>query len=500
MALTLVQKYTWSALIPQGGSTPISINLSGTPAVNNLVVVSSLDIATSSFVNDWQSELDPFWYKFWTDSDSNTQQFAVSNTSNLPASGATFEFIAYEFKGADGLNPIDNFGNDFANSDHFAPPSPMVATLNIPSVSPNSNETYLIIAASSQGYVVEPDNINLSSFGFSPEDGLTIDLTETFPGPYYPDLITGFNTTGQNIYASGHFADLTTFGTTFTGTYDYSPATSGANSNLGFSYIYIGSASPTRVTQAGFQVFGPPPSGSGPIHANLSETFTTSDTVTAIAVNFDEGPNPPSINPPRLPTTGQFPLFPVPGTIIAPNVSLDRFSLVVNAIENSTFIAGQYVFYTKNNSIWYRFRTATSNWSNEYLLTCGNDIGVKDSQTQFDANGYPVTVFVTNTNFIGIHYWVNGVETTTITSHQNRFCPNSIVTTNIIIIMYIPPGYSGNLLFTTSKDNFVKECIYSVNIPGNLQSFSLKQYSDYQWTFSFSTLTGGINEVFFATT
>jgi len=211
--------------------------------------------------------------------------------------------------------------------------------------------------------------------------------------------------------------------------------------------------------------------------------------------------NPPCINPaPITLTNATTPKFPVNGSIISYNVAEDRISLVVNAVDiNTMFPAGQYIFYTKNGSVWYKYRTITQTWSNEYFLTCALGAGAYQSQTQFDCAGYPVTVYSTGLGYAGIHYWKNGIETTITTTHFGA-SPNSIVTSNIIVILYIPPGYMNSLKYVTSLDNFVKECSYYVGIPGALQSYSLKQIDDIHWTFSFSTLYNGQDTVYFATT
>jgi hypothetical protein len=238
-------------------------------------------------------------------------------------------------------------------------------------------------------------------------------------------------------------------------------------------------------------------------HVHLYDFLETSDESASSTDEVCPVPtdNPPCINPaPITLTNATTPKFPVNGSIISYNVAEDRISLVVNAVDiNTMFPAGQYIFYTKNGSVWYKYRTTTQTWSNEYFLTCALGAGAYQSQTQFDCAGYPVTVYSTGLGYAGIHYWKNGIETTITTTHFGA-SPNSIVTSNIIVILYIPPGYMNSLKYVTSLDNFVKECSYYVGIPGALQSYSLKQIDDIHWTFSFSTLYNGQDTVYFATT
>ncbi len=235
---------------------------------------------------------------------------------------------------------------------------------------------------------------------------------------------------------------------------------------------------------------------------NLSETFETSDSL--VTESGSPGivcPYPlicvnPQYTPPAQIT---FPTLPIQGYPIAYNVQNDHVSLIVNGVPNSQFPAALYVFYEKNQSVWYRFKELNESWSPETLLACANDAGIINSASIFDCAGYPITAFENAAGFIGIQYFIDGSPYVVTTTNQGT-SPNVIVDGQRIILMWIPPNYSGSLYFSDSGDCFQKPCAYYVGVPGTMESFSLRQTTDTAWIFSFSSLVDGVSTVYHATT
>jgi hypothetical protein len=217
-----------------------------------------------------------------------------------------------------------------------------------------------------------------------------------------------------------------------------------------------------------------------------------------------------------VPSPLNFPRIPLYGYSLGFNVSLGEISLVQNNIGSSGFQTGLYVFYNKNNSVWYRFKTNSLNnlfgetWSEEYLLYSGlgqvtnetnftGDVGVQDSTTIFDSNGYPVTAFINSNGNIGVQYFVSG-NPVVLNSQLVGSSLNLIVIGGTIILMWIPENYVDTLYFSSSDAAFQAACPYYVGIPGALQSFSLTQKDEIDWVFSFTTMLNGVNHVYYAST
>jgi hypothetical protein len=224
------------------------------------------------------------------------------------------------------------------------------------------------------------------------------------------------------------------------------------------------------------------------------------------------------INTPyTVPSPVMVPRIPLGGYPIAFNAQLGSLSLAPNSISNSQFPEALYVFYNKNNSVWYKYKSLplsdsyfNQTWSNENLLYSGTGFinnesgylggaGVVNSTTIFDLDGYPITAFENEAGFIGVQYFVNGEAFVVNTSNQGTY-PNVIISNGTIIVMWIPPNYSNYLYFSDSNAAFQKACPYYVNVPGYLKSFSLTQSADTSWVFSFTTKINGQDAVYFAST
>ena len=102
------------------------------------------------------------------------------------------------------------------------------------------------------------------------------------------------------------------------------------------------------------------------------------------------------------------PNFPVVGTILSNSVTIDRFTLVPNIVGSDEFPAGQYAFYSKNSSLWYKYKTATTSWTQEllYIESAGQ------SNTKFDQKGYPITAYVDINGLVKVNYYTDGTLNT----------------------------------------------------------------------------------------
>ena len=138
-------------------------------------------------------------------------------------------------------------------------------------------------------------------------------------------------------------------------------------------------------------------------------------------------------------------------------------------------------------------------------MICQPSKGIIDSRTIFDCAGYPVTVFENSLGFIGINFYLSGTPVITTllakgTSPNVVVAPSGMGTDDMLVAMWIPVGYTNSLSYVTSSDCFRQVFQYPINVPGSLQSFTVRQTTDTNWTFSFTTSVNGINQVYFANT
>ena len=208
------------------------------------------------------------------------------------------------------------------------------------------------------------------------------------------------------------------------------------------------------------------------------------------------------VNPiPIVPIDASLPRFPLQGDAIAYNLDSSSVSLIVNERGNAQFPVGLYAFYEKHGSVYYVYKTADRNWTTtECLVTCSLAIGILDSRTVFDCDGYPVTVYENKQGYIGVHFYIQGVGRDTITPFQGT-SPNVISFNHNVIAMFIPNGYTNFLNFISSSSCYTLLCRYMVNVPGSLQSFTMRQKDvESALTFSFTTILNGQSQVYFANT
>ena len=208
------------------------------------------------------------------------------------------------------------------------------------------------------------------------------------------------------------------------------------------------------------------------------------------------------VNPiPIVPVDAHLPQFPLQGDAIAYNLDSSSVSLIVNEHGNAQFPVGLYAFYEKHGSVYYVYKTADRNWTTtECLVTCSRGIGILDSRTVFDCDGYPVTVYENKQGYIGVHFYIKGIGRDTITTFQGT-SPNVISFNGSVIAMFIPIGYTNFLNFISSSSCYTLLCKYTVNVPGSLQSFTMRQKDiDSALTFSFTTMLNGQSQIYFANT
>ena len=183
--------------------------------------------------------------------------------------------------------------------------------------------------------------------------------------------------------------------------------------------------------------------------------------------------------------------FPIKGSILTNKIDKDRFSLIENKVGNSQFPVGQYVFFTKNGSLWYRFKTINSVWSPEYLYITGG----YSSNTKFDLNGYPITAYKDSNHSINIQRYVNGLPVNTVLSFTGNN-PTVIINSTNTYIFYIPVPYVNNLYYFQSYDNFTVLRQYNIPISGTLNSMQIELINDGRFLFSFECDNGDDKQVY----
>lgn len=193
-------------------------------------------------------------------------------------------------------------------------------------------------------------------------------------------------------------------------------------------------------------------------------------------------------------SSNNIPAFPIKGQILSTNLHNDRFSLVYNAIGNEIFPKGQYLFYTKNGSLWYRYKNDITTWSNEFLFIDGGS----SSNVKFDENGFPITGYVLN-NHIYIRYYINEVTTDTLIS-PDGILPTVIIDANDKYIFWVPPNFNNILFYTGASENFHGEHSYSAVLNNPITDMNIQLNSNNTYLFTFSLLVNNVNKIYLATT
>lgn len=187
------------------------------------------------------------------------------------------------------------------------------------------------------------------------------------------------------------------------------------------------------------------------------------------------------------------PHFPIAGSVLSNNVSEDRFSLLVNPVGNVLFPAGQYVFYTKNKSLWYKYKTPTQTWSSETLFISGGF----SSNTKFDLNGYPVTGYLLPDSSINLQNYVNGVVNTTTIAASGSL-PTVVINADDTFLFFIPPSYVDTFNYVQGCDSFSIIKNYKAIIPGTVTSMQIQLVDKGKFLFSFECDTINSKKVYIA--
>src|ERR1700680_5112457 len=176
--------------------------------------------------------------------------------------------------------------------------------------------------------------------------------------------------------------------------------------------------------------------------------------------------------------------FPILGTILSNNVTSDRYTLIANIIDNSLFPSGQYVFYTKNLSIWYKYTTTTQSWTQEllYIASAGQ------SNTKFDQNGYPITAYVDINGLVKINYYTNGNLNTTTVAVSGSLPTVIQSNTGDTYLFWVPQNSNGYLYYTQSSSNFniIHPFVINTIPPGPISSLQIQNGLNNIFIFSFT--------------
>ena len=191
---------------------------------------------------------------------------------------------------------------------------------------------------------------------------------------------------------------------------------------------------------------------------------------------------------------GGLPKFPIIGSAISQNLTLDRISLCINSIDNSNFPAGQYLFYSKNLSIWYKYQTLTSPWSDETLYISN----ASSSNVKIDDNGYPVISYIDASDNIQLNYYTNAVSTTTQVASSGTL-PTVVIDGSDTYVFWVPQN-SNNLFlnYAQSSENYSVVHQYNVSTPGNIDMMNIQVIDIGVWLFSFEVNVGGNKEIYIA--
>jgi hypothetical protein len=163
------------------------------------------------------------------------------------------------------------------------------------------------------------------------------------------------------------------------------------------------------------------------------------------------------------------PNFPVKGSILSNSVAEDRISLLTNTVGSSAFPAGQYVFYTKNNSIWYRYKTSVQKWSSEFLYISNG----YSSNTKFDSNGFPITAYSLPNGSVNLQHYPGGVQTN-LTIASSGTLGTVAIDSSDTYVFFVPPNFNQNLQYTQAYNNFTVISNYSAVLPGNITAMQIQ--------------------------
>lgn len=189
------------------------------------------------------------------------------------------------------------------------------------------------------------------------------------------------------------------------------------------------------------------------------------------------------------------PRFPISGAILSNNVAADRFTLITNTVGSSAFPAGQYVFYTKNASVWYKYKTTTTPWTSE-LLYIG---AASQPNTKFDQNGFPVTGYVDSQGLVKVNYYTGGTLNTATVAISGSL-PTVIQTPEDTYLFWVPANYSGNINWAQLCSSFSVNHPYPINIPGTISSMQIQNAAKNTLVFSFTIDNGSGRKVYVAFT
>lgn len=189
---------------------------------------------------------------------------------------------------------------------------------------------------------------------------------------------------------------------------------------------------------------------------------------------------------------GGLPSFPINGSVISTGVTNDRLSLVVNEVANDTFPAGQYVFYTKNSSIWYKYKTATTAWTNEFPWISN----ASQSNVKFDANGYPVTAYIAPNGTVNVvHYDAQG-NILTNTVAITGFMPTVAINNLDVYVFFVPPNFTNFILCADTLGDFSIIHSYPVSAPGQIESMQIEFVSNDRFLFTFEIDTDTTQQIY----
>lgn len=190
------------------------------------------------------------------------------------------------------------------------------------------------------------------------------------------------------------------------------------------------------------------------------------------------------------------PIFPLPGTTISTNVDVARLSIDVNNISNPDWALGQYVFFQKASSIWFKYKNTSTIWTNEKLYLTN----VRQSDTKFDKNGYPMTAYVDNVdNKVKMVYYPDGIQTTVVLASGGSF-PTVVIDENDSYVVWVPNNFNNFLMYAQLCTNWLLASPYSLTLPGSIKMMSIQVVSDNRWLFTFECETTPENKIYIAFT
>jgi len=180
--------------------------------------------------------------------------------------------------------------------------------------------------------------------------------------------------------------------------------------------------------------------------------------------------------------SNQLPSWPISGSIISNSVAIDRLSLIEQKITtNSFFPPGQYIFFLKNNSIWYKYKNPTSGWTNE-VLYIGN---ASNQNTKFDLNGYPVTTYLKPNGSIHVDYYDASGNSKTNFLSPNGNTPTIIISPLDTYIFWAPLNYNNALNYSTALSNYSYIHSYAINLPANIVNMQIEPVPTNRFMFTF---------------